>query len=323
MSYGLCGFESHLAHQTTGGVAESGLLRSPGKRVVLTAGPGGSQEINTLAMQYEKHYNALVERAQHRGTKKKDIGYYTETHRILPGCLGGTYSKNNIALLTPEEHRVAHQLLVKIYSDEDTYFKILSAWNNMKQGRNNKRHGWLRRRYQHECKKRVGSNNPNYGRRWYHNPQTLENGIFVPGTEPTGWIRGRKLKPDNKCRTCNANTGSKEAKYCLQCRHNKSKSKNNKANKVKKDTKCQKCKNEISSKKAKYCNSCRTLIQKETARQTNKNKRSFGFANRKEEFLELYNQNYGSSKSILRKMGYNPNCANKRSYIKKWLSENR
>ena len=48
-----------------------------------------------------------------------DIGIhsnlYFEKHRIIPGCMGGTYTFTNVSYLTLEEHYVAHQLLAKIY----------------------------------------------------------------------------------------------------------------------------------------------------------------------------------------------------------------
>jgi hypothetical protein len=61
-------------------------------------------------MNYIKHYNALIERA-----KNRNLSIYTEKHHIVPKCLNGTDDKSNLVNLTPEEHYVAHQLLIKIY----------------------------------------------------------------------------------------------------------------------------------------------------------------------------------------------------------------
>lgn len=177
---------------------------------------GFAQVLNTCAMEYEKHYNALIERAKQRGIKKKDISYYTEAHRILPGCLGGTYRKDNVALLTPEEHYVAHQLLVKMYPEER---RLVYALSNMTQGRpNNKRYGWVKRKYQSECKRRTGKNNHGYGKSWYFNPETYERKRFVPGNEPQGWMKGKFRK---KCLNCGHFTKDYETKYCSNvCRKN-------------------------------------------------------------------------------------------------------
>jgi len=61
-------------------------------------------------MNYKKHYDMLIERSRTR-----TLTGYVEKHHIIPKCLGGSDDKDNIAVLTPEEHFLAHQLLVKIY----------------------------------------------------------------------------------------------------------------------------------------------------------------------------------------------------------------
>ena len=66
-------------------------------------------------MNYEKVYYNLIEKARARGLNKKVLDYKTEKHHIIPKCLNGTDDKNNLVLLTPKEHYVAHHLLIKIY----------------------------------------------------------------------------------------------------------------------------------------------------------------------------------------------------------------
>lgn len=89
-------------------------------------------------MDYKRHYDALIKRAQTR-----TLDGYVERHHILPRCMGGSDDPDNIATLTPEEHYVAHQLLVKIHPDEA---KMVFAALAMTRGRSgNKRYGWLRR----------------------------------------------------------------------------------------------------------------------------------------------------------------------------------
>jgi hypothetical protein len=56
-------------------------------------------------MNYKKIYDQLVERATSRILED-----YTETHHIVPRCMGGTDSLDNLVELTPEEHYLAHQL---------------------------------------------------------------------------------------------------------------------------------------------------------------------------------------------------------------------
>lgn len=65
-------------------------------------------------MNYEKIYNALVEKAKVRGLDKKQQEGYFEIHHILPRCLGGGDDKSNLVMFTAREHYVAHLLLWKM-----------------------------------------------------------------------------------------------------------------------------------------------------------------------------------------------------------------
>lgn len=94
-------------------------------------------------MDYQKHYNKLIERA-----KNRRLTEYVERHHIIPRCLGGADTPENLADLLPEEHYVAHQFLVKLYPDNR---KLLWALHRMSSGsyknpRNNKLYGWIRRK---------------------------------------------------------------------------------------------------------------------------------------------------------------------------------
>ena len=84
-----------------------------------------------------------------RAPKVKPIEGYFEKHRIVPGCMGGEYVIGNIAWLTPEEHFVAHQLLVKIYPEHKGLIFAaiaMTSKNNKFQKRSyNKTYGWLKR----------------------------------------------------------------------------------------------------------------------------------------------------------------------------------
>ena len=90
-------------------------------------------------MDYSKIYIELVERSFER-----ELDCYTEKHHIIPRCMGGDNKERNLAILTPEEHYLAHQLLVKIYPDNK---KLIYAAHMMCSKRpNNKLYGWLRRK---------------------------------------------------------------------------------------------------------------------------------------------------------------------------------
>lgn len=66
-------------------------------------------------MNYDKIYNNLIDKARNRTIK----GYYEE-HHIIPKCMGGKDSKDNLIKLTGREHFIAHRLLTKIYPLNDS-----------------------------------------------------------------------------------------------------------------------------------------------------------------------------------------------------------
>jgi len=91
-------------------------------------------------MNYQTHYNILIERGKDRILEKS-----YEKHHIIPKCMGGSNNKENIVNLTPEEHFVAHQLLVRIYPN---HTKLIYAAHMMGNTRiNNKSYGWIRRKF--------------------------------------------------------------------------------------------------------------------------------------------------------------------------------
>jgi len=61
-------------------------------------------------MDYERIYNQLINRARTR-----TLTGYTERHHIVPKCIGGTDTFDNLVKLTAREHFIAHKLLCEIY----------------------------------------------------------------------------------------------------------------------------------------------------------------------------------------------------------------
>ena len=91
-------------------------------------------------MDYQKHYDTLIQRARAR----RIIGL-TESHHVRPRCMGGSNIAENIVELTPEEHFVAHQLLVKIYPKHKGLIKAAAMMSATR--RSSRYYGWLRRKY--------------------------------------------------------------------------------------------------------------------------------------------------------------------------------
>lgn len=105
-------------------------------------------------MDYRRIYNQLITRGQirqeglNRKLLVKKIGY-VERHHILPRSMNGTNDSANLVYLTPEEHYLAHGLLVQIYPNEVCMLRALMilSGRDKRNTRNNKLYGWARRRY--------------------------------------------------------------------------------------------------------------------------------------------------------------------------------
>jgi hypothetical protein len=142
-------------------------------------------------MNYARIYNSLINRATARILE----GYY-EVHHVIPICCGGTDEESNLLNLTPEEHYVAHQLLVKMHPNNR---KLINAAQMMIPNRpTNKMYGWLRRKHSKAQSEFVsGKNNPNSGNMWIYNLTARECKLVPVGeTLLDGWERGRVINFD-------------------------------------------------------------------------------------------------------------------------------
>lgn len=62
-----------------------------------------------IESKYKKWYYQIIDRSNNRC-----INGYTEKHHIIPKSLGGSNSKDNLAILTAREHFICHWLLTKM-----------------------------------------------------------------------------------------------------------------------------------------------------------------------------------------------------------------
>lgn len=127
-------------------------------------------------MNYEKIYNALVEKAKVRGLDKSQHEGYFEIHHIIPRCLGGSDDKNNLVMFTGREHFIAHMLLWKAHPKNTglmrAAFLMSSRWtsNGDKLSDNcpyinSKTYEKLRSEYAQAVSEQTsGENNPMYGK---------------------------------------------------------------------------------------------------------------------------------------------------------------
>ena len=165
------------------------------------------------SMDYTKHYNKLVDRARNR-----HLDYFTESHHIMPRCMGGNDLKCNLVDLTPEEHYVAHQLLVKMHPNNGALVK--AATMMIPNRPSNKMYGWLKRKLSNEMKiSQGGVGNSQYGTRWIHSDEGARK---IPKLDvlPVGWFEGRVSLKEKICVGCGNTYKSKcNKKFCAdECR---------------------------------------------------------------------------------------------------------
>jgi hypothetical protein len=135
-------------------------------------------------MDYKKVHDSLIERA-----KTRIIEGYAETHHIIPRCLGGTDDVSNLVKLTPEEHYLVHQLLIRIYPDNPKLIKAAVMMIPMRPS--NKLYGWLKKRYSLvKSQEQSGSGNSQFGTKWITNG-IVEKKIPKEDKLPEGWLEKR------------------------------------------------------------------------------------------------------------------------------------
>lgn len=94
-------------------------------------------------MNYEKNYYDYINYVKSLNRVKGSE--YFECHHIIPKCLGGSNSPENLVLLTAREHILAHYLLTKIYPNN---LKLANAFQFMltnSNGRNSKSYAFFRK----------------------------------------------------------------------------------------------------------------------------------------------------------------------------------
>lgn len=79
-------------------------------------------------MNYTRIYNLIIQRAQDRV-----LSGYAEKHHIIPRCMGGDNSPENLVRLTAKEHFVAHRLLVRIYPENPKL--VYALWSMFMKGK--------------------------------------------------------------------------------------------------------------------------------------------------------------------------------------------
>ncbi len=156
-------------------------------------------------MDYGRIYDRLVD----RGKSRIPVGY-AEKHHIVPRCMGGDDCVDNLVSLYPEEHFLAHVLLLKIHKNTRYRGALAKSVNMMmtvsfaNEGRNSfnrKTYGWLRRELSLSMSfSQSGKRNSQHGSFWISHPNDCKDRKVRKGGEiPEGWVRGRGVwKPEKE-----------------------------------------------------------------------------------------------------------------------------
>jgi len=75
---------------------------------------------------YKKWYFSIIENA-----KNRPVVGYTERHHILPKCLGGKDTDDNLVNLTAREHFICHWLLTKMVTETKSKYQLWNAFSCM------------------------------------------------------------------------------------------------------------------------------------------------------------------------------------------------
>jgi hypothetical protein len=181
-------------------------------------------------MNYQFLYDKIIS-----NRKNNPYDGYTETHHIIPRCMGGTNDTNNLVDLTAKEHFICHLLLTKIVEkNSPDYYKVGHAFLMMlvKSKLNNNRYITGKKyEFLKVCRSKnmailqAGDTNTQFGTKWVHNPLLQESKkIKKDELIPDGWYIGRVVnwnihKSTKICLTCGKiGLKSNKAKYCEKCR---------------------------------------------------------------------------------------------------------
>ena len=95
--------------------------------------------MNVITPKQNEFYNEYMVRILEERNNEKDKDNYQEKHHIIPKCLNGKNTKDNLIFLYPQEHYYAHKLLAMENQEID---ELQYAWWNMchcQDGYNNQR----------------------------------------------------------------------------------------------------------------------------------------------------------------------------------------
>jgi hypothetical protein len=146
-------------------------------------------------MDYKKIYDNLI---TSRKLRIINSGIYYEKHHIIMKSMGGTNDKDNLVLLTPREHFLAHWLLFKIYGNAESsraFFLMSNRGKNKKylssRAYAEAREAFSKIKVSEETRRKIGLKSQN---RFHSNEQKKKNSDAHLGK--TTWNKGISNKPE-------------------------------------------------------------------------------------------------------------------------------
>ena len=174
---------------------------------------------------YKQWYNQITARGQYRITDKK-----TESHHIIPKCIGGTNDLGNLTNVTLREHFICHWLLTKIYTGKERHQLLKALWMMKAQNKNQTRYNTkitsrvyanLKEEYSIlQSQKVSGKGNGMYGK--HHTPEAK-----AAISEKN---KGKKLSEQQIAKQKLAMTGRKRKPFSIEHKTKMSKSKQGEGN---------------------------------------------------------------------------------------------
>ena len=190
---------------------------------------------------YKRWYDRIITNR----LKNPILNEYTESHHIVPKCLGGIDDNNNLVKLTAREHYICHLLLTSIFPNSSIEcrkmwkaFAMMAWYKSENQQRNYKINNRIYAKLKSEFSRvqsiqSLGKLNSSYGKKWYHNDDFKISNKFDPLNVPDRCVVGRVINWDKhflpkfksekiNCLYCNTEFANKTSvnKYCSkECAH--------------------------------------------------------------------------------------------------------
>lgn len=144
-------------------------------------------------MNYNNTYYTLIDTRKQLNRKKNNDGLL-ERHHITPKSIGGTNDKENMVLLTPREHYIAHWLLYKMFVGKDkskmayAFFAMCRRTPNQRRTITSKQYERAKKSINESC---SGKNHPNFGKQLWSDNQKKQ--ISIRQMEKTTQCMGQFL----------------------------------------------------------------------------------------------------------------------------------